>query len=65
MDESTKTAAVRLDIKNYRYLKDVGKINNRSISGQANWVCRVVEILQDSYPEIYAEISHKLNKDGY
>ena len=57
-----QSTAIRLDIDSYKYLKDIGGANNRSISGQANWTIRVTSILQAQYPELYAEISQKLNK---
>lgn len=60
-----KKTTIRLNLEQYHYIKSGGKLNNRTISGQANWVCRVIEILQDDYPNVYAEIAHKLNKAGY
>ncbi|MCE2706741.1 MAG: ParD-like family protein [Proteobacteria bacterium] len=65
MNNSKKTTAIRLDIDLYNYIKNVGLLNNRSISGQANWTIRVTAILQEKYPDLYAEIAQKLNKAEY
>ena len=62
--DEKKSTTIKLAIENYQYLKEVGKINNRSITGQVNWVCRVASTLQEDHPEIYAQISHKLNRLG-
>ncbi len=55
-----KSTAIRLNIDAYQYLKDVGKLNNRTISGQANWICRVVSLLETMYPNVYTEITQQL-----
>lgn len=55
-----KSAAIRVDIENYNYIKDSGFVSNRSISGQTNWICRVLYILQTKYPNIYQKISDEL-----
>ena len=60
-----KSTAIRLDIELYKHLKNTGIANNRSISGQANWTIRVIAILQEQYPHLYAEISQELNKMEY
>ena len=57
-----KSTAIRLGIDLYKSLKNTGIANNRSISGQANWTIRIITILQEEYPQLYAEISQKLNK---
>lgn len=56
-----KSTAIRLDIDLYKYLKETSIANNCSISGQANWAIRVTAILQDRYPDLYAEVAQKLN----
>ena len=61
VNNGKKSTTVKLEMNNHSYLKEVGKFNNRTISGQANWVCRVVSMLEDDYPDIYAKISQKLN----
>jgi hypothetical protein len=65
MNNKKKSTTIRLDIESYHLLKNIGKINNRSISGQANWNTRVAAILQEKYPDLYAEIAQKLNKMEY
>lgn len=62
MDESKASTTIKLSMTNYKYLCIAGKNNNRTISGQANWICRVVSMLEGDYPDIYVKITQKLSK---
>jgi hypothetical protein len=62
-NKKRKASTIRLDYESYTFLKEAGALSNRSISGQANWAIRVLATLQEEYPDLYAEISHKLNQD--
>lgn len=56
-----KATSIRLDIDNYNYIKSTGVMNNRSISGQANWMCQVHYQLKEFHPDIYAQICNELD----
>ena len=59
--KNKKSAVIRLKIESYNYIKETGKISNRNISGQTEWMVRVITMLLELHPDIYTEISKKLN----
>lgn len=62
--QTKKSTAIRFDIENYKLIKETGISNNRTISGQANWMCKVVWQLEKNYPEIYAHIVQRISSHG-
>lgn len=60
-NQNKKSTAIRFDIENYKLIKESGITNNRTISGQANWMCKVIWQLQRSYPDIYTNIIQRLS----
>ena len=59
-ENKKKSAAIRVDLENYNFIKDSGFVSNRSISGQTNWMCRVIYTLQVRYNDIYQKITDEL-----
>lgn len=55
-----KSKNIRFNIDLYEQIKNEGKANNRSIGGQANWVCKVFITLKSQYPEIFSDIEANL-----
>jgi hypothetical protein len=57
-----KNAVLRLDISNYQYIRKLSIATNRTISGQANLILKLVQYFQKNHSDLYFEIIRKLEK---
>ena len=63
--KQTKSRSIRFDIDNYEYIRSMANASNRSMSGQANWICRLLMRVQKEHPEIFNEISNNLQHEVF
>ena len=62
MVSNKQNKAIKFGVEMYQIIKKSGKANNRNISGQADWLCKVAIYLQEYHQEIYLEIVAKINE---
>lgn len=60
MAQEQKTTSIRLKMEHYKFLKESAEKNNRTISGQANWLLEIVWHLEETQPQIFIDIINEL-----
>lgn len=65
MSQLQKTTSIRLKVEHYRYLKESALKNNRSISGQANWLLEMIWYLEETKNEVFMDILNELTEPEY
>ena len=65
MAQEQKTTSIRLKMEHYHYLKDSAAKNNRTISGQANWLLEIVWHLEETQNQIFIDIVNELTEPDH
>ena len=65
MAQEQKTTSIRLKMEHYRFLKESSEKNNRTISGQANWLFEIVWHLEETRNQVFNEIVSELTEPEY
>ena len=65
MQQTNKGGSIRFNESNYDLVKQLAKASSRSMTGQADWMVRLLVMLQKDYPDIFKEISNKLEHRGF
>ena len=60
-ENGKKTGSVRFDADSFDYICSLAAVNNRSKTGEAAWLVKIVIRLQRDHPEVYNQITNKLN----
>jgi hypothetical protein len=63
MEHKKKVGSIRFDADTYEYISSLAKVSDRSNTGEAAWLVKIVIRLQKDYPDIYNQITNKLNHE--
>lgn len=61
--EHKKKGAIRFDADTYEYIGSLAKVSERTRTGEAAWLVKIVIRLQRDYPDTYNQITNKLNHE--
>ena len=65
MAQDQKNTSIRLKMEHYKFLKETAEKNNRTISGQANWLLEIVWHLEETNSKVFNEIVCELTEPDY
>lgn len=57
--------SIRFSEANYDLVRQLAKASSRSMTGQVEWMVRLLSVLQKEYTDIFVEISNKLEQQGF
>ena len=57
--------SIRFSEVNYELVRQLAKASSRSMTGQVDWMVRLLSVLQRDYTDIFVEISNKLEQQGF
>ena len=65
MAQEQKNTSIRLKMEHYRYLKDSAEKENRTISGQANYLLEIVWHLEETQNDMFLRMVNELTKPDH